>query len=319
MIHGKQFTALIDTGSNITLIGNEVSEFLLKHGAFVERINTKVYMANGEHENVSLQYFFHCVINNKQEYLKALYVPFLETPILLGIDVISSLQLVNIIPSLIPSDQVHNTIPPKSTVNMIAELSAQERNTLEIFLEEELRQFENVTGRTTLMEHIISVKPGVMPIKQRYYPRNPAMQEIINKEVENMLAEDIIEPSFSEWSSPVVLVKKPSGKYRFCVDYRQVNANSKKDAYPLPHISGILDKLREAKYISTIDLKNGYWQVPLEEGSRAVTAFTIPGRGLYQFKVLPFGVTSGPACFQRLLDRVIGPDLEPHAFILMIS
>lgn len=77
--------------------------------------------------------------------------------------------------------------------------------------------------------------------------------------------------------------------------------------------SKMLDKLRDAYYISTIDLKNGYWQVPMAQESRPVTAFTAPGRGLYQFKRMPFGFTSAPATFQRLLDRVIKPELDAKA------
>ncbi|XP_044755050.1 uncharacterized protein LOC123314004 [Coccinella septempunctata] len=110
------------------------------------------------------------------------------------------------------------------------------------------------------------------------------------------------------------MVKKKDGKPRFCIDFRIVNNVSVKDAYPLPYISGILDKLRKAKYISTIDLKQGYWQVPLAPESRPITAFTVPGRGLFQFKVMAFGLHSAPASFQRLLDRVIGPEMEPYAF-----
>ncbi len=182
------------------------------------------------------------------------------------------------------------------------------------FLSVELPKFDTVRGKTTLVEHVIRLKDNVVPVKQRYYPRNPAMQKIINDEVETMLDEGIIEPSDSPWSSPVVLIKKSTGKYRFCIDMRKVNDASIKDAYPLPRINAILEKLRKAKYITTLDLKQGYWQVPLALESRPITAFTVPGLGLFQFKVMPFGLHSAGATFQRLLDRVIGPELEPKAF-----
>jgi len=81
-------------------------------------------------------------------------------------------------------------------------------------------------------------------------------------------------------------------------------------AYPLPQVTATLDKLRGARYLSTLDLKNGYWQVPLAPESRPITAFTIPGKGLMQFRVMPFGLHSAPATFQRLLDKVLGPELE---------
>jgi hypothetical protein len=135
------------------------------------------------------------------------------------------------------------------------------------------------------------------------------MQGIIDEEVDKMLAEGVIEPSESPWSSPIVLAKKKDGKYRFCIDFRKVNEVTRKDAHPLPFINVILDKLRRARYISTIDLKSGYGQVPLTPASKPITAFTVQSRGLYQFRVMPFGLHSAPATFQRLMDRVIGPEL----------
>lgn len=96
------------------------------------------------------------------------------------------------------------------------------------------------------------------PIKQRYFPRNPALQSVINEEIDMLLTEDRIEPSKSPYSAPIVLVRKKDKKWRLCVDYRQLNKHAVKDAYPLPQIQAILDKLRGAKYISTLDLKQGY-------------------------------------------------------------
>ena len=136
----------------------------------------------------------------------------------------------------------------------------------------------------------------------------------ITAEVDKMLDHDIIEPSNSGWSTPIVMARKPDGNYRFCLDFRKLNSVTVKDAYPLPQMNGILDKLRSAKYISKIDLLKGFHQIPLEKNSRDKTAFTVPGRGLFQFKRMPFGLTNAPATFQRLLDRIIGPEMEPHAF-----
>jgi hypothetical protein len=129
-----------------------------------------------------------------------------------------------------------------------------------------------------------------------------------------MLAEGVIEPSDSPWSSPIVLAKKKDGKYPFCIDFRKVNEVTRKDAYSLPFINVILDKLRRARYISTIDLKSGYWQIPLTPASKPITAITVPSRGLYQFRVMPFGLHSASATFQRLMDGVIGPELDPYCF-----
>jgi len=103
----------------------------------------------------------------------------------------------------------------------------------------------------------------------------------------------------------------------FCflrVNFREINAKSVKDAYPMPRINYILDQLREARNISSLDLKDGYWQIPLEVNSSQYTAFTVPDKGLFQWRVMPFRLHSASATFQRVLDQVIGPEISPHAF-----
>ena len=119
-----------------------------------------------------------------------------------------------------------------------------------------------------------------------------------------MLAQDIIEPSESPWSSPIVLVKKKDGSVRFCSDLRLVNLHTLKDAYPLPNIADCLDSLGGCVYFSTLDLASGYWQVEIEECDRPKTAF-VTHKGLFQYKVLPFGLTNAPATFERLMELVL--------------
>nr|XP_041633078.1 uncharacterized protein LOC121502930 [Drosophila kikkawai] len=162
-------------------------------------------------------------------------------------------------------------------------------------------------------EHRIFMRTD-RPLKQRYFPRNPAMRAVIDKQINELLRDGRIEPSKSPHSAPIVIAAKKNGEVRMCVDYRQLNENSVPDAYPLPRIHQILERLRNAKFISTLDLKNGYWQIPVAPDSRECTAFTVPGRGLFHWRVMPFGLHSAPATFQRALDTVIGPDMEPHAF-----
>jgi hypothetical protein len=194
----------------------------------------------------------------------------------------------------------------------IAELTTDQEKTLQKFLNTLPESPENPCA-TNLTEHKIDIGQNA-PIKQRCYLVSPKVQEAIRAEVDKMLNAGIIEPSYSEWSNPIVMVKKPNGKYRFCLDFRKVNSISKKDAYPLPNMNGILDKLRSARYISTIDLSQAYFQLPLAKESREITAFSVPGKGLYHFTRMPYGLTGAPATFQQLLDKLIGPEMEPFAF-----
>ena len=131
-----------------------------------------------------------------------------------------------------------------------------------------------------------------------------------------MEREGIIERSSSEWAFPIVLVKK-DGSLRMCVDYRRLNAISDADAYPMPCVDDMIDALGKAKYITTLDLARGYWQVPVQEESRPQTAFTTP-YGLFQFRVMPFGLHGAPATFQRMMDQLlVGCTNYAAAYLMM--
>ena len=107
-----------------------------------------------------------------------------------------------------------------------------------------------------------------------------------------------------KWSSPTVLVKKKDGTTRFCIDYRRLNQATKVDAYPLPHIEDSLNTLSDARFFCSLDLASGYWQVEMDAADREKKAFVTQG-GLYEFRVMPFGLVNAPATFERLMERVL--------------
>ena len=111
-----------------------------------------------------------------------------------------------------------------------------------------------------------------------------------------MLVQEVIRQSMSPWSSPIVLVAKQDGSTRFCIDYCKVNAVTKKDAYPLPRIDDTLDALGGAEYFTTLDLQSEYWQVPLDENSKEITAFST-SNGHFEFNVMPFGLSNAASTF----------------------
>ena len=124
-------------------------------------------------------------------------------------------------------------------------------------------------------------------------------------QVQQKLASGVIRSSNSPWASPVVMAKKKDVSLRFCVDFRQFNAATVKDAHPLPRIDDLLDALHGARWFSTLDLKSGYWQVPIMERDKEKTAFRTSRGQLYEFNQVPFGLCNAPATFSRLMDRVL--------------
>ena len=114
--------------------------------------------------------------------------------------------------------------------------------------------------------------------------------------INDMLAENVVQESVGPLAIPIVLTKKRDGSLRFCVDYRRLNAVTRKDVFPLPHIDDLLDKMRGKSVFSTLDAKTGYWQIQREEKSREKTAF-ITAEGLYEFQVMPFGLCNVLATF----------------------
>ena len=122
--------------------------------------------------------------------------------------------------------------------------------------------------------------------------------------VREMIEGGQIEPSDSLWASPVVLVTKKHGSMRFCVDYRRLNALTTKDAYPLPRIDDSLRLLGNQQWFSTMDLTTGYWQVAMSPEAKRKAAFVM-NEGLFQIRVMPFGLCNAPATFERLMDCVL--------------
>ena len=160
-----------------------------------------------------------------------------------------------------------------------------------------------ITGRTDAVVHEIDTG-STRPIRCNPRKLSPKKIKIKQERVDKMLEEGQIEHSVSAWSAPTVLVTKKDGTTRFCVDYRRLNARTKKDAFPLPRIDDLLNSLSGQAWFSTLDLASGYWQVRLSEDAKPKTAFATHS-GLFQFAVMPFGLCNAPATFQRLMSQVM--------------
>ena len=182
-------------------------------------------------------------------------------------------------------------------------LQQQQLNELFKEFQDVFSQGDDDLGNTPLMEH--GIETHGPPLRQPYRRQNPAVRREEMTQVQQMLSSNVIRPSNSPWASPVVMVRKKDGSLRFCVDFRQLNAATVKDAHPLPRIDDLLDALHGAKWFSTLDLKSGYWQVPISEQDKEKTAFRTSSGQLFEFNQVPFGLCNAPATFSRLMDRVL--------------
>jgi Reverse transcriptase (RNA-dependent DNA polymerase) len=153
----------------------------------------------------------------------------------------------------------------------------------------------------TVENHITTIGP---PVASQPYRAGPSSRELIDKEIQRMLDMNVIEPASGPWSAPIVLIPKPDGSIRFCVDYRKLKDVSVNDSYALPRIDDCLDSLESARYFTTLDANSGYWQINVAPEDREKTAFT-SHRGLLKFLRMPFGLKTAPATFQRSIDVIL--------------
>ena len=203
-------------------------------------------------------------------------------------------------------------------INIGAHLSTQEKSEI-IALVKRYRSVIAIDiselGRAKNVKHEINLTPGP-PVCLRPYRIPIIKRDIARQKIEEMLRYDIIRPSVSPFSSPMVLVPKKNKQWRFCVDYRQLNKRTLPDHYPIPRLDEVLIEAAEASYFTSLDLYSGYWQIELSEESKEKTAFT-SHLGHYEFNVLSFGLRNAPSSFMRILTDVIRPALGKFATIYL--
>lgn len=317
---------LLDSGSAVTIIGSNFHNYFVNLGYSIQTTDNISITAAGGQFMASLGYLnLNFTFEGSTHTLRAFIVPQVDTPLILGVDFWSKFA---ICPKFLPSVDFisnKNNSVQMSTISQVSQVDSH-LHSYEVLsqVEKELAdsimsQFKDISfdkiglGRTHIVTHRIDTGDA-LPIKQRSYRLSPEKQKIIAEQVDEMLSLKVISPGESPWSSPVLVVGKKDGKPRFCLDSRKLNSITKKDAYSLPYISEILDNLRDAKYLSSIDLSKAFWQVPLHPEDREKTSFYVPGRGTFQFNVMPFGLTNAPATQQRLVDSLFGPEFEQRVF-----
>ena len=316
-ILGNKLKGLLDSGASVCVLGRGSRELVGPVNEKISMCNTSVRTAGGSHHPILGKIALPVKYKNKENEIMFYICPSLDQEIYLGVDFwlkfglapeifqIETIQMEDVLTNLPELSREHYLKPHT--------LSPEQQMKLDDVIQQFATFETNGLGRTHLETHKIELIEGAVPVKDRHYPISPAVQEIVFKEVDDMLNLDVIKISESPWSNRTTVVRKP-GKNRFCLDARKLNERTKKDAYPLQNIDGILSRIDYTNFISSVDLKCAFWQIPLEEASKEYTAFTVSGRPLYQFEVMPFGLCNAAQRLCRLMDKVIPARLKMNVF-----
>ena len=208
------------------------------------------------------------------------------------------------------SPQINKTRSPINFDLSQSDLNDQQKQKLRDFLDDHRDIFANSIselGKTVnRFAHRIETDPNASPVRMPFYRQPPHLQKEIDRQVQELLDNDIIEESNSEYHSPVVLVKKKDGKFRFCVDYRKLNKITKPLSFPLPRLECVFDTVAEAqsKIFSTFDLHSGYWQLQMDPETKHKAAF-ITQKGVYEWKRLGMGLRNSCVSFQMVMSQVL--------------
>jgi hypothetical protein len=309
----------LDSGSEVTLISEELWKLIRPSGDVIRPLNFDVFGCNKSKLSILGCASCHFKVRGFECIAEVLIAKSLSRPFIVGMDTISKWPvlkgLVDNIRVVIGSSSDYerggsiavNSVTIETKPEQSSAVSESNDSAIEDFVKLE---FDDLiaTGldtltQTTSCEHEIKLSndaPVHQAIRRVPYPMKAEFRGIIDE----MLKNGLIVPSSSPWCSPTVLVKKKDGSLRVCVDFRRLNDQTIKDRYPIPKIDDMLATLRHGRVFSSIDLASGYHQIKLRESDQAKTAFGTE-YGLFMYTVMPFGLCNAPATFQRMMERVL--------------
>ena len=208
------------------------------------------------------------------------------------------------------------TKPPKSTASSIAKLDPKVLNDL---LEEYKDLFpDSIPGLPPDRGISLSIPliDGAQPVNRPAFRYSPAERQEIEEQVRYLLSRGLITERTSPFGAPVLFVPNPNGTLRVCIDYRGLNKLTRKNQFPIPRVDDLIDQLRGAKLFSAIDLMQGYYQIRIRQEDCEKTAFKTP-IGLFEFKVLPFGLSNAPAIFQSMMNKIFAKQIGKSVLVYL--
>ncbi|KAG1393183.1 hypothetical protein G6F60_011646 [Rhizopus arrhizus] len=210
---------------------------------------------------------------------------------------------------------VHFTKPEQSTSERSAEADKLEKTILDEFHDVFRNDLPPGLPPVRVVEHVIDTGDA-NPINKPPFKMSPLELDELRRQLKELLTLGFIRPSSSPWGAPVLFVRKKDGTLRMCIDYRAVNALTRRLNTPLPRIDECLERLGGARYFSSIDLKSGYHQVRIKDEDVAKTAFNTR-YGSYEFLVLPFGLTNSPPTFQKMMNAVLHDFIDKFVLVYL--
>lgn len=314
-LEGKEMYGLLDSGASLSVLGRNALPFLDSIKRPFMKLSSTVSTSDGTSHPILGFVELLASYKDIQKPHTFYVVPSLSRDLYLGFDFWKSFGI---------APELHHVevnaidcpdITPEKPESKEHSLTEEQRFRLEKVKALFPSSIEFGLGQTNLLTHKIDTGDAE-PIKARHYPVSPKVQALMFEELDRMLKLGVIEESESPWNSPVVLVRKP-GKNRLCLDSRRLNSVTKKMAYGLPNINGLLSRLEDTYYISCIDLKDAFYQIKLDDESKEKTAFTVPGRPQYQFVVMPFGLCNAAQRLCQLMDRVFPTQLRSNVSVYL--
>ena len=315
MIDGNPLITLIDTGAQVTLISEAKILEMYKNKKLKMGKGIPIRGITGDITQTIGQVDLY--IRNKK--IKAQVIKMQSHDLLLGYDSLVALDArINIGSNKImlnnyeyesikfPANVCECIYDAKTPVSIVDEII---KEFPDVFKEEKILSTTHITE--------CDIDTGNhKPIKQRAYRTPLQKRKVIEEELDKMLESGVIEPSNSNWSSPVTVQPKKDGTNRFCIDFRRINEITADEITVLPRIQDIFDSLGRKKFFTTIDLKSAYWQIKLTPRSKKKTAF-ICHRGLFQFTRMPFGIKLAPSIFQNAMSKLLRKQIGKTCFVYL--